>query len=138
MTESQELHPLVQAIAKSFQLDEGQLVMGAEAANGHMKALIALKPGDRELVAQHLVALALRFREKGADSVEGALALLIGFVVAAVGDDQAKASDMFGKAGLASEAAAVIGRTEGTKAPRAELNAPAAPAVKAKRGLKRE
>jgi len=136
--EKEELHPIVKKIAKSFAIDDGMPVMSAESANGHMVELISLKPTERQTVALHLVALAQRFREEAGAKAEAAIGLLVAFTVAAFADPSGgkKAADMFQNAGMAKEAAAVIGSDGSVKAPIAAPQKKAEPAVKAKRGLK--
>jgi hypothetical protein len=134
-----ELHPIVKKIAKSFSVDDGMPVMSAAAANAHMVELIALKAAERQNVALHLVALAQRFRDEAGAKAEAAIGLIVAFTVAAFDDPSGgrKAADLFANAGLAKEAATVIGAAGGgMKAPAAAPAKKTEPAVKAKRGLK--
>ena len=136
--ENVDLNPLVKKIAKAFALDDkkdGVLTMAPEAANAFMLELTGLKQADREEVTLDIVALATRFKGEGGKSVEGAIGLLIAFAVAAHGDAK-KVGDAFASAGMAKQAASVIGNDGSMKAPTADPSKPAAgPAVRAKRGL---
>ncbi len=135
-----ELHPIANALSKAFEVKDGLLVMSADEAGKHLAAVQAIDDDERELLATHLVALAHRFREQAGEAAAGAIALLIAFTVAALGEENAeKAADMFANAGLAKEAANVIGAAQTMKAPRAEDAAkPATTTPKLKRGLKRD
>ena len=135
-----ELHPIARALSAAFEVKDGLLVMNADAAGQHLAAVQAVDDDEREVLATHLVALAHRFRDQGGETAAGAIALLIAFTVAALGEENAdKAADMFADAGLGKEAANAIGAAQAIKAPRAEdATKPAATAPKLKRGLKRD
>jgi hypothetical protein len=135
-----ELHPIARALSHAFAVHDGLLVMTPEDAATHLAAVQAVHDDERELLATHLVALAHRLREQAGETAEGAIALLIAFTVAALGEENAdKAADMFANAGLGKEAANAIGSAQNIKAPRAEDAAkPASAAPKLKRGLKRD
>lgn len=139
MADNVALHPIVKELQKSFVVKDGELVMSAEDAEKHLRAVQAVSGPDKQTVAEHLVALAHRFKEQAGKTAEGSIALLIAYTVALLGEGaQQKASDLFAAVGLGKEAAAAIGGAQGVKAPRAEETARGQPpVVKAKRGLKK-
>ena len=140
-----ELHPVVLDLSSSFVVKDGLLVMEPEDARTHLKRLQSVDAAERPLVAEHLVALAFRFRAQAADAAEGSIALLLAFTVATLDGATDKAASLFANAGLEQEAAAVfaersaaaaIGKARTLAAPRAEDVQRAAPSVKPKRGLR--
>jgi len=138
--EAVELHPLVKEIAASFYVKEGMLVLDREVAEGQVNALGRLPIGEREEVAVHLTMVAQRMKQEagpeGMPSIEAAIHVLVVYIVMVVGEREA-VSDLLEGAGLQNDAAAVIGTTEGIKAPAAKLDVQPKD-VKAKRGLKKD
>jgi hypothetical protein len=129
-----ELHPVVAELSSAFIVKDGRLVMDPDDAHKHFKRLQTLDPGERPLIAEHLVALAFRFREQAADAAEGSIALLLAFTAAALDGAADQAASLFVAAGLEKETAALIGKAQTLAAPRAEPKSTAS--VKPKRGLR--
>lgn len=129
-----ELHPVVAELSSSFVVKDGRLVMEPEDAKKHLKRLQTLDATERQVVAEHLVALAFRFREHAADAAEGGIVLLLAFTAAALDGATETAANLFVAAGLQKEAATAIGNAAALTAPRAQPRR--ATPVKPKRGLK--
>lgn len=89
------LHPTVQAIAKSFVVEKGKLVMQKAVFDGHAKTMKALSnPDEKKAVLVSLMALTSRFLregEGGADMAAETLAQLAAIIVG----DPAKTKALF-------------------------------------------
>lgn len=131
-----ELHPVVTELSSAFVVKDGRLVMEPADAEHHIQRLKTLEPTERALVAEHLVALAFRFRERAPDAAEAAVVLLLAFTAAALEGATEKAANLFVDAGLAKDVANAIGKAQALTAPRASDTSKGPAPVKPKRGLR--
>lgn len=91
-----ELHPLVQAIAMSFSLEQGKLVLEDALYAAHETALKALQDDEKKPVLASLIALAARFLRDGKGGADAAAAKLTTLAAVIIGDPE-KAKALFAK-----------------------------------------
>lgn len=137
MAKAVELHPVVATLSQSFVVQDGLLFMSADDAQRHLQTIQAVRLQDRDLVATHLVALAFRFKTQAGEAATGAIALLVTYTIALIGEQNLeKAADLFGAAGMGKEVTEIIGTVKPQTAPRMD-DKPKPLHVKARRGLKK-
>jgi hypothetical protein len=128
------LHPVVAALAATMvrSADKKSVSFPLDAVE---KAAAGARTSTDPAVVRDLIALAVKIKRIAGD---GGLAAIveIGLIVAEkLGSTQA-AGDQLEAAGVAKDAAALLGKAVETRAPRSEPTKPNAPNIKAKRGLR--